>query len=58
MVSLIFRDKSGVSDVALVKGFPSPPPPPAPATGGQGRERGAEESAETCRNVARKLALV
>lgn len=55
MVSLIFRDKSGVSDVALVKGFP---PPPAPATGGQGRERGAEESAETCRNVARKLALV
>lgn len=56
MVSLIFRDKSGVSDVALVKGFP--PPPPAPATGGQGRERGAEESAETCRNVARKLALV
>lgn len=49
MVSLIFRDKSGVSDVALVKGSP----PPVPATGGQGRERGAEESAETCRNVAR-----
>lgn len=33
MVSLIFRDKSGVSDVALVKGFP---PTPRASHGGPG----------------------